>query len=143
MATFLNNKVGFKVATVDLSSYVQSFVLNRVLDQIEISAMGDTSHKFQTGLASDTITVTFLNNDIASGAGSVRATLQAAFGTTVAFSALQDTSAAVSTTNPLYTGTILVDSLADINAPSPADIGTIDLTFTCNSKTAVATTGTF
>jgi hypothetical protein len=143
MATFLNNKVGFKVATVDLSSYVQSFVLNRVLDQIEISAMGDTSHKYATGLASDTITVTFLNNDIASGAGSVRATLQAAFGTTVAFAALQDSGAAVSTTNPLYTGTILIDSLADINAPSPADIGTIDLTFTCNSKTVVATTGTF
>ena len=143
MATFLNNKVGFKVATVDLSSYVQSFVLNRALDQIEISAMGDTSRKYATGLAADTITVTFLNNDIASGAGSVRATLQAAFGTTVAFSALQDSGAAVSTTNPLYTGTILVDSLSDINAPSPADIGTIDLTFTCNSKTVVATTGTF
>jgi hypothetical protein len=143
MATFLNNKVGFKVATIDLSAYVQSFVLNRVLDQIEISSMGDTAHKFTTGLASDTITVTFLNNDSASGAGSVRSTLQAAFGTTVAFSALQDTGAAVSTTNPLYTGTILVDNLTDINAPSPADIGTMDITFTCNSKTVVATTGTF
>jgi len=143
MATFLNNKVGFKVATVDLSSYVQSFVLNRVLDSIEISAMGDSSHKYTTGLSADTITVTFLNNDIATGAGSVRATLQAAFGTTVAFSALQDTSAAVSSTNPLYTGTILVNDLTDINAPSPADIATIDITFTCNSKTAVATTGTF
>jgi hypothetical protein len=143
MATFLNNKVGFKVATVDLSSYVQSFVLNRVLDSIEISSMGDTSHKYVTGLSADTITVTFLNNDIASGAGSVRATLQAAFGTTVAFSALQDTGSAVSATNPLYTGTILVNDLADINAPSPADIATIDITFTCNSKTAVATTGTF
>jgi len=143
MATFLNNKVGFKIATVDLSSYVQSFVLNRVLDSIEISSMGDTAHKYTTGLAADTITVTFLNNDIATGAGSVRATLQAAFGTTVAFTALQDTGAAVSTTNPLYTGTILVNDLTDINAPSPADIATMDITFTCNSKTVVATTGTF
>jgi hypothetical protein len=143
MATFLNNKVGFKVATVDLSSYVQSFVLQRVLDSIEISAMGDTSHKYVTGLAADQVTVTFLNNDIASGAGSVRATLQAAFGTTVAFTACQDTSAAISTTNPLYTGTILVNDLTDINAPSPADIATMDITFTCNSKTAVATTGTW
>jgi hypothetical protein len=143
MATFLNNKVGFKVATVDLSAFVQSFVLNRVVDQIEITAMGDTSHKFATGLSADTITVTFLNNDIASGAGSVRATLQAAFGTTVAFSAIQDSSAAVSATNPIYTGTILVDNLTDINAPSPADIATFDITFTCNSKTAPATTGTW
>lgn len=143
MATFLNNKVGFKVATVDLSAYVQSFVLNRVVDQIEITAMGDTSHKYATGLSADTITVTFLNNDAASGAGSVRATLQAAFGSTVAFSAIQDSSAAVSTTNPIYTGTILVDNLTDINAPSPADIATFDITFTCNSKTAPATTGTW
>jgi hypothetical protein len=143
MATFLNNKVGFKVATVDLSAYVQSFVLNRVVDQIEVTAMGDTSHKFATGLAADTITVTFLNNDAASGAGSVRATLQAAFGSTVAFSAIQDTSGAVSATNPIYTGTILVDNLTDINAPSPADIATFDITFTCNSKTAPATTGTW
>jgi hypothetical protein len=143
MATFLNNKVGFKVATVDLSAYVQSFVLNRVVDQIEITAMGDTSHKYATGLSADTITVTFLNNDAASGAGSVRATLQAAFGSTVAFSAIQDTSAAVSSTNPIYTGTILVDNLTDINAPSPADIATFDITFTCNSKTAPATTGTW
>jgi hypothetical protein len=143
MATFLNNKVGFKVNSVDLSAYVQSFVLNRVLDQIEISSMGDTAHKYATGLAADTITVTFLNNDAASGAGSVRATLQAAFGTTVAFSAIQDTSGAVSTTNPIYTGTILVDNLTDINAPSPADIATFDITFTCNSKTAPATSGTW
>jgi hypothetical protein len=143
MATFLNNKVGFKVNSVDLSAYVQSFVLNRVVDQIEITAMGDTSHKYATGLSADTITVTFLNNDAASGAGSVRATLQAAFGSTVAFSAIQDSSAAVSTTNPIYTGTILVDNLTDINAPSPADIATFDIVFTCNSKTAPATTGTW
>jgi hypothetical protein len=56
---------------------------------------------------------------------------------------MQDSASAVSATNPLYTGTILVDNLTDINAPSPADIGTIDITFTCNSKTVVATTGTF
>ena len=143
MATFLNNKVGFKVATVDLSSYVQSFVLNRVLDSIEISSMGDTAHKYTTGLAADTITVTFLNNDLASGAGSVRATLQAAFGTTVAFTAIQDSASAVSATNPLYTGTILVNDLTDINAPSPADIATMDITFTCNSKTVPSTTGTW
>jgi hypothetical protein len=143
MATFLNNKVGFKVNSVDLSSFVQSFVLNRMVDQIEISAMGDTSHKYATGLSADTITVTFLNNDIASGSGSVRATLQAAFGSTVAFTSIQDTSGAVSATNPLYAGTILVDNLTDINAPSPADIATFDVTFTCNSKTTVATTGTW
>jgi hypothetical protein len=142
MGIFLNNKVGFKIATVDLSTRVQAFTLNRQSDQLEVSAMGDTAHRFVTGLSADTITVTFLNDDLASGAGSVRATLQAAYGTTVAFSALQDTGAAVSTTNPLYTGTILIDNITDING-AVADEATMDITFTCNSKTVVATTGTF
>jgi hypothetical protein len=142
MAIFLNNKVGFKIATVNLSDHVTAFTLNRVLDQIEVSAMGTDAHQFVTGLSADTITVSFLNDNLASGAGSVRATLQAAFGSTVAFQAIQDSSSAVSATNPLYSGTILVDNMTDING-AVADEAMIDITFTCNSKTAYATTGTW
>ena len=79
-------------------------------------------------------------NDTA--AGSVLATLQAAYGTTVAFSAVQDKVASISATNVLYTGTILVDNLTDING-AVADEAMIDITFTCNSATSYATTGTF
>ena len=79
-------------------------------------------------------------NDTA--AGSVLATLQTNYGTNQAFSALQEKGTAVSATNVLYTGTILVDNLTDI-AGAVADEATIDITFTCNSKTTVATTGTF
>jgi hypothetical protein len=139
MAIFLNNKVGFKIATVNLSDHVTAFQLNRVVDALEISAMGDTAHKFVAGLASDTITVTFLND---TAAGSVLATLQSAFGSTVAFQAIQDSSAAVSATNVLYSGTIFVDNLTDING-AVGDEAMIDITFTCNSKTAYATTGTW
>ena len=139
MAIFLNNKVGFKVATVDLSDHVTAFSLNRQADQLEVTAMGDTAHKFVTGLSADTITVTFLND---TAAGSVLETLQAAYGTTVAFTAIQDKVAAVAATNVLYTGTILVDNLTDING-AVADEAMFDITFTCNSKTALATTGTF
>jgi aconitase B len=139
MAIFLNNNVGLKIATVDLSDHVTSFTLNRVSDQLEVTAMGDTAHKFVSGLSADTITVSFLND---TAAGSVLATLQAAYGTTVAFTALQDKTAAVSATNVLYTGTILVDNLTDING-AVADEAMMDVTFTCNSKTIVATTGSF
>ena len=139
MAIFLNNKVGFKVATVDLSDHVTAFSLNRQADQLEVTAMGDTAHKFVTGLSADTITVSFLND---TEAGSVLATLQAAYGTTVAFTAIQDKVAAVGATNVLYTGTILVDNLTDING-AVADEAMFDITFTCNSTTAVASTGTF
>lgn len=139
MAIFLNNKVGFKVATINLSDHVTAFTLNRQADQIEVTAMGDTAHKFVTGLSADTITVSFLND---TAAANVLATLQAAYGTTVAWAAIQDSSAAVSATNLLYSGTILVDNLTDING-AVGDEGMMDLTFTCNSKTATASTGTF
>ena len=139
MAIFLNNKVGFKVATINLSDHVTAFTLNRQSDQIEVTAMGDTAHKFVTGLSADTITVSFLND---TAAGSVLATLQAAYGTTVAWAAIQDSSAAVSATNVLYSGTLIVDNLTDING-AVADEGMIDITFTCNSKSAIATTGTW
>ena len=139
MGIFLNNKVGFKVATVDLSDHVTAFTLNRQADQLEVTAMGDTAHKFVSGLSADTITVTFLND---TAAGSVLETLQAAYGTTVAFTAIQDKVAAVAATNVLYTGTILVDNLTDING-AVADEAMFDITFTCNSTTVVANTGTF
>jgi hypothetical protein len=141
MAIFLNNKVGFKIATINLSDHVTAFTLNRQADQIEVTAMGDTAHKFVTGLSADTITVSFLND---TAAANVLATLQDAYGTTVAFAAIQDATSpvTVSATNKLYTGTILVDNLTDING-AVGDEGMIDITFTCNSKTVVASTGTW
>jgi hypothetical protein len=144
MAIFLNNKVGFKLGAtpVDFSDHVTAFSLARSADQIEVTAMGSDSHQFVTGLSADSLTISLLNDNAATGAGSVRATLQAAYGTTVAFKACQDTTVAISTTNPLYTGTILIDNLTDING-AVADEGMLDLTYTCNSKTLVATTGTW
>jgi len=139
MAIFLNNKVGLKLATINLSDHVTAFTLNRQSDQIEVTAMGDTAHKFVTGLSADSLTVSFLNDTAASN---VLATLQAAYGTTIAWQAIQDSSAAVSATNLLYSGTILVDNLTDING-AVGDEGMMDLTFTCNSKTTTATTGTW
>jgi len=139
MAIFLNNKVGLKIATINLSDHVTAFTLNRQADQIEVTAMGDTAHKFVTGLSADSLTVSFLNDTAASN---VLATLQAAYGTTVAWQAIQDSSAAISATNLLYSGTILVDNLTDING-AVGDEGMMDLTFTCNSKTTTATTGTW
>ena len=118
---------------------VTNFTLTQQSDQIEVTAMGSTSHQFVTGLSADTITVTLLND---TAAGSILATLQAAYGTTVAFKAIQDYTAAVSATNVLYSGTILIDNLTPING-AVADEGMMDLTFTCNSKTAIATTGTW
>ena len=130
MAIFLNNKVGFKLATVDLSDHVTAITINRQVDQLEVTAMGDTAHKFVAGLEASTITVSFLND---TATASVLQTLQDAFGTTVAVSMIQEKGTAVSATNKTYATTVLVDNLTDING-AVADEATIDITFTCNSK---------
>ena len=139
MAIFLNNKVGLKIATINLSDHVTAFTLNRQSDSVEVTAMGDTAHKFVAGLSADSLTISFLND---TASASVLPTLQAAYGTTVAWTAIQDSSAAVSATNLLYSGTIFVDNLTDING-AVADEGMLDLTFQCNSKTTTASTGTW
>jgi hypothetical protein len=139
MAVFLNNTVGLKINAIDLSDHVTSVTLNRAADELEISAMGDTAHKFVKGLESATLTVSFLNDTATSN---VLQTLNAAFGTTVAVKMVQAKVPAVSATNPLYTFDILVNNLTPING-AVGDIGTQDITFTVNSAVTVADTGTF
>jgi hypothetical protein len=139
MAVFLNNKVGVKINSVDLSDHVTAITLNRTFDELEVTAMGDTSHKFVKGLEASSVTIDFLND---TAAANVLATLQAAWGTTVTCVFLQEKGTAVSATNPLYTVSLLINNTTDI-AGSVADISMQSLTFTANSTVAVATTGTF
>ena len=137
MAIFLSNGVECTLNGVVLSDHVTSATINRSFDELEVTAMGDTAHKFVKGLEASTITLDFLNDNAASGAGAVRAALQAAWGTTVTL-ILRQTSAATSTTNPLYTTTVLVNNTTDING-AVGDIGTQSITFTCNSPIVITT----
>jgi hypothetical protein len=139
MAVFLNNKVGVKINSVDLSDLCTAVTINRVFDELEVTAMGDSSHKFVKGLEASTVTIDFLND---TASGKTLATLQAAWGTTVTAVFLQEKGTAVSATNPLYTVSLLINNTTDING-AVGDIGTQSITFTANSAIAVATTGTF
>jgi hypothetical protein len=139
MSVILNNGVGVKINSVDLSDHVKSITLNRTFDELEVTAMGDSSHRFTKGLEASTLTLSFLSD---TAAASVNATLQAAWGTTVAFTLLQTKGTAVSATNPLYTGSILVNKTTDLNG-AVGDIATQDITFTVNSVVTVASTGSF
>jgi hypothetical protein len=142
MAVFLNNTVGFKIGTVDLSDHVKQITINQKFDELEVTAMGDTGHKFVKGLESSSITVSFLNDD---ATASVLATLESAYGTSAAFKAVQVASAGsatVSATNKLYSGLILINNLTPING-AVGDISTQDITFTVNGAITVADSGTF
>jgi len=131
MSVFLSNGVVNTLDSVVLSDRTTLVTINRAFDEMEVTAMGDGSHRFAKGLEASTITIDFLNDDLASGAGSVRATLQNAWGKTVPIT-LKQTSAAVSLTNPLYTTTILVNNTQDING-GVGDMSTQSITFTCQS----------
>ena len=139
MAVFLNNKVGVKINSVDLSDLCTAVTINRSFDELEVTAMGDSAHKFVKGLEASTVTIDFLNDTATS---KTLQTLQAAWGTTVTAVFLQDKSAAVSATNVLYTVSLLINNTTDING-AVSDIGSMSITFTANSTVAVATTGTF
>ena len=135
MAIFLSNGVVVTLSGVDLSNHVTSASINRSFDELEVTAMGDTAHKFVKGLEASTITLDFLNDTASS---SVLQTLQQHWGTTQALT-LKQTSAAISATNPEYQTTVLVNNTTDING-AVGDISTQSITFTCNSPIVVDTT---
>ena len=139
MAVFLSNNVGVKVNSVDLSDHVTSVTLNRAFDELEVTAMGDSGHKFVKGLEASSVTIDFLND---TASAKVLATLQAAWGTNVTIVLLQTKGTAVSATNPLYTMTCLINNTTDING-AVGDLSTQSLTFNVSGTIAVATTGSF
>jgi hypothetical protein len=134
MAVYLSNTVQVTLNSVALTDHVTSATINRVFDELEVTAMGDTAHKFVKGLEASTITLDFLSD---TAAANVNATLQSAWGTTVPLT-LKQTSAATSATNPLYSTTILVNNTTDING-AVGDIATQSITFTCNSPIVITT----
>ena len=134
MAIYLSNTVQVTLNSVALTDHVTAATINRTFDELEVTAMGDTAHKFVKGLEASTITLDFLSD---TAAANVNATLQAAWGTTVPLT-LKQTSAVTSATNPLYSTTILVNNTTDING-AVGDIATQSITFTCNSPIVITT----
>jgi hypothetical protein len=139
MAVFLNNKVGVKVNSVDLSDHVTAVTLNRSFEELNVTAMGDLGVKAVKGLEASSVTISFLND---TAAANVLATLQAAWGTNVTVVLLQEKGTAVSATNPLYTMTCLINNTTDING-SVSDLAVQDLSFNVSGAVTVASTGSF
>ena len=134
MAVFLNNGVVLTVNAVDLSDHVTAVTLNRTFDELEVTAMGDSGHKFVKGLEASSVTIDFLNDTASS---EVLQTLQAVWGTSTTIT-MKQTSAATSATNPLYTMSCLINGTTDING-SVADLSMQSVTFNVNGTIAITT----
>jgi hypothetical protein len=134
VAVYLSNGVSVTVNSVDLSSLVSAVTINRTFDELEVTAMGDSGHKFVKGLEASSVTIDFFNDEASS---KTLQTLQAAYGTSVTV-LIKQTSAAVSATNPSYTMSCLVNNLTPVNG-AVGDISTQSVTWTVNGTIAVAT----
>jgi hypothetical protein len=140
VAIYLDNNVGLKIATVDLSAYVTSITLTQTFDEVETTAMGATAHQFAKGLEASTLTVDFLNDW---AAAQVQATLQAAYGTSVTAIVIPVKGTAVSVANPTYTVSILVNNLTPVGTGGPEDFARSSMTFTCTSAVAYSASTPF
>ena len=135
----LNNTVGVKINNIDISANVSNISLIRQFDELEVTAMGDSAHRFVKGLEASTLQLDFFSQE---GASQVNGILATNWGSNITFALLQDKNSAVSATNPLYTGQILVNKTQDING-AVGDVAKQSITFTINGQVTYATTGTW
>jgi hypothetical protein len=134
MAVYLSNGVVLTVNAVDLSTLVSSVTINRSFDELEVTAMGDSGHKFVKGLEASSITIDFFNDEATS---KTLQTLNTVWGTSTTVTVKQ-TSAVASATNPLYTMSCLVNNITPING-AVGDLSTQSVTWNVNGTIAVTT----
>ena len=134
MSVYLSNGVVLTVNAVDLSNLVSNVTINRSFDELEITSMGDSGHRFTKGLEASSITIDFFNDD---ATAKTLQTLQSVWGTSTTVTVKQ-TSATVSATNPLYTMSCLVNNTTPING-AVGDLSTQSVTWNVNGTIAVTT----
>jgi hypothetical protein len=134
MAVYLANTGVLTVNSVDLSTLVTNVVINRSFDELEITALGDTGHKFVKGLEASSITIDFLND---SASAKTLQTLNTTWGTSVTVT-FKQTSAVTSAENPLYTMTCLINNTTPVNG-AVADLSTQSVTWNVMGTIAITT----
>jgi hypothetical protein len=134
MSVYLSNGVSVTVNSVDLSSLVSAVTINRSFDELEVTAMGDSGHKFVKGLEASSVTIDFFND---SATSKTLQTLNSTWGTSVTV-VIKQTTEAVGATNPSYTMSCLINNITPVNG-AVGDLSTQSVTWNVNGTIAVAT----
>jgi hypothetical protein len=136
MSVYLANTGILTVNAVDLSALVTNVTINRSFDELEVTALGDSGHRFVKGLEASSITIDFLNDE---ATGKTLQTLNSSsvWGANVVVT-FKQTSAATSATNPLYTMTCLVNNTTPVNG-AVGDLSTQSVTWNVSGTIAVTT----
>ena len=136
MAVYLSNGVKVTVNAVDISTLVSSVTINRSFDELEVTAMGDSGHRFIKGLEASSISLE-LFNDEASAKTLQTLNSSSVWGNNVTVT-IKQTDAAVSPTNPLYTMTCLVNNTTPVNG-AVGDLSTQSLTWNVSGTIVITT----
>lgn len=126
MAQLVLTNASITVNSVDLSDRANSVTLTYEVDSVEVTAFGDSGHKFAGGLQNISCEISF-QQDFA--ANEVEATIYSLVGTTTTV-VIKPTSAAVSSTNPSYT---ISNAFLGAHTPVMGAVGELamtELTFT-------------
>lgn len=126
MPQLVLNNASITINSVDLSDRANSVTLTYEVDSVEVTAFGDSGHKFAGGLQNNSVEISF-QQDFA--ANEVEATIYSLVGTTTTV-VIKPTSAAVSSTNPSYT---LSNAFLGAHTPVMGAVGELamtELTFT-------------
>jgi len=128
------NNASVTINSVDLSSYVTSITLSQSADNLEDTAMGDTSRSYIGGLKSGTVDIEF-NADFA--ASKTEATIFPLVGTSTAV-VVKPVDASVSATNPSYTFNAIVTEWDTLNG-SVGEIATHSISWPITGAITKAT----
>jgi hypothetical protein len=126
MAQLVLTNASITVNAVDLSDRANSVTLTYEVDSVEVTAFGDSGHKFAGGLQNMSCEISF-QQDFATS--NVEATIYSLVGTTTEI-IIQPASGAVSATNPSYT---LSNTFLASHTPVMGAVGELamtELTFT-------------
>jgi len=121
MAVLVLTNASITINSVALSDHANSVTLNYEVDSVEVTAFGDTAHKFNGGLQNNSLEVSFFQDFAASN---VEATIFPLVGTTTTI-VIKPTSSAVSATNPSYT---LANTYLAAHTPIAASVGELAMT---------------
>lgn len=126
MARIVLTDAYIKLNNVDLSDHIASVEIAQSFDSIETTAFGDSGRTRTGGLEDSSLTLSF-HQDFA--AASVDATIAPLVGGTASFEVRAvGTATAVSSTNPKWTGTVLITEWNPLSG-AIGELSTADVTW--------------
>jgi len=125
MARLVLTNPSITINSVDLKDHIAQVTISRSVNEVETTAFGDSGVTRVGGLEDSSVTLSF-HQDFATGSN-VEAIIYPLVGTTTSI-IIKPLTGTTTTTNPAYSGTILVTEWTPLNG-SVGDLTTADVTW--------------